>query len=296
MPQDAFAGPHTIEKLERLEGYLTAFLTVMKKQNFKTIYFDAFAGTGTIPTSKENLSLDLGDEARAFVTGSAKRALALNLSFDEFVFVEKNPKKARELAALRTEFPDRAKQIQISCSDANTAIQEFCKNENWKNSRAVVFLDPFGNQVEWQAIKSLAHTHAVDLWYLFPAGLGVARQIGNDGTVHFTHEESLNRLYGTTEWESTLIEKRETNPDLFGHIDVQIQKKNDAPIVATEFMIKSMRSVFQGGVLDDFLPLGSKNHHNYSLLFAWANPSPNAKKAGKIAKAVMRSNRYGRRK
>jgi hypothetical protein len=41
-------------------------------------------------------------------------------------------------------------------------------------------------------------------------------------------------------------------------------------------MIARMKQVFRGGVLDEWLPLGSRNIHMYSLLFAWANPSPKA--------------------
>ncbi len=39
----------------------------------------------------------------------------------------------------------------------------------------MVFLDPYGMQVEWSTIEALAATKAIDLWYLFPLGVGVAR-------------------------------------------------------------------------------------------------------------------------
>ena len=56
----------------------------------------------------------------------------------------------------------------------------------------------------------------------------------------------------------------------------------------TEFMIECMKPIFGDGVLADWLPLGGKGRHDYSLLFAWANPSPKAKLAAKLAAAVLK--------
>jgi len=55
-----------------------------------------------------------------------------------------------------------------------------------------------------------------------------------------------------------------------------------------------MKTAFQGGVLDEWLPLGSGNIHMYSLMFAWANPGEKAKLAGKLAQVVLRSSGGGR--
>ena len=39
--------------------------------------------------------------------------------------------------------------------------------------------------------------------------------------------------------------------------------------VATRFMIRRMKTVFKGGVLDRWLPLGKHGAPWYSLIFAW---------------------------
>jgi three-Cys-motif partner protein len=156
-----------------------------------------------------------------------------------------------------------------------------------------VFLDPYGNQVKWTTIEAIAKTAGIDLWYLFPAGLGVHRQIGKDAKVHASHEASLDELLGTSDWRNAFIEEQ-SSQDLFG------ARKDFAKIATprsvTQFMIKRMREVFRGGVLDEWLPLGSQGNHMYSLLFAWANPSEKAQLAGKLAAAVLRSKRRGRTK
>lgn len=296
MPQEAFAGPHTVEKLDKLEAYLKSFLNVFKNQDWaRTVYFDAFAGTGDIPAAEGEAPLLLGHADKEFIVGSARRALALEHMFSEYIFVERSRTKAKELERLRVDFPDRADRIRILPEDANTALRSFCNGTDWRKTRAVVFLDPYGNQVEWETIKAVAATERVDLWYLFPAGLGVHRQIGRDGTVHYTHEASLNTLLGTSDWRQAFISVDESALDLFGERGA-ISQKRATPDSVTRFMVDRMKSVFKGGVLDEWLVLGSRGHHNFSLIFAWANPSEGAKKAGKIARAVMRSGGLGRPK
>jgi three-Cys-motif partner protein len=294
MSQKAFAGAHTADKLDRLEAYLKAYLTVLRKQEWvHTIYFDAFAGTGTAPiATKAEPQLPLDDDATTFISGSVRRALDLDLSFSEYVFVEKGRAKARELDRLRAAYPAKVGRIKIENTDANSALRTFCAARNWKKCRAVVFLDPFGNQVEWSTIEAIASTMAIDLWYLFPAGLGVHRQIGRDAQVDADKESSLTRLYGTAEWKAVLMSEEES-PDLFGN-GSRRSVRTSSPALATEFMIKRMRSVFRGGVLNEWLVLGRKRHHSYSLIFAWANPNAGARKAGTIARAVIRSGEHGR--
>lgn len=46
--------------------------------------------------------------------------------------------------------------------------------------RAVVFLDPFGMQVEWRTIERIGQTKAIDLWILFPLGVAVNRFLTKD--------------------------------------------------------------------------------------------------------------------
>lgn len=296
--QDSFGGRHTVEKLEKLEKYLKGYVNVFKNKDWAhTIYFDAFAGTGTVPTDTTRPSLPLGGEDRDFIVGSARRALELPNKFNEYVFVEKSRKKANELKKTVSEhYSDVAEHVTILNEDANVALQSFCKTTNWKKSRAVVFLDPYGNQVGWPTIEAIAETERIDLWYLFPAGLGVHRQIGRDADYDHDKERSLNRIFGTSEWKQAFISEEESSPDLFDESRRHLAK-TATPDSITRFMIKRMKSVFAGGVLDEWLPLGSRGVHMYSLLFACANPSPNANAiALRLARAVLRSGGSGRAK
>lgn len=296
MAQIKFGSSDTVTKLGCLEKYLKAYLNVFKKLDWPhTIYIDAFAGTGEIPQAANYPQLPLDDEGQAFVVGSARRALQLSEKFDEYIFIEKKRGNARELEKLKEAYPDRAENITVLNEDANTALQKLCAERNWRKCRAVVFLDPFGSQVEWKTIEAVARTRSIDLWYLFPAGLSVHRQVRKrDGTVLDEHQASLDRILGTPDWRKAFSESYES-PDLFNSTSIASRKVVTAAS-ATDFMIERMKRIFKGGVLDDWLPLGTGNVHMFSLLFAWANPSPNAKKAGNIAKSVMRSGKRGRTK
>jgi three-Cys-motif partner protein len=288
-----FGSAHTDQKLGKLQDYLATYSTALKKQKFRLAFFDAFAGTGDIKVGDDAPLLEQLGEYDAFIRGSARRALSLGTAFDEYVFVEKSKKKIVELTKLREEFPDIADRIVVRQGDANAELLDFCKQTDWRATRAVVLLDPYGNQVDWQTIVAIAKTEAIDLWYLFPAGLGVHRQISRGGRVHETHEASLDRLLGTPDWRTAFIETRETR-DLFGPIESH--ERRATPESITRFMYERMKCVFRGGVLDEWLPLGSRGIHMYSLMFAWANPSEKAALAGTLARAVLRSNKRGRAK
>ncbi len=291
MAVNQFGSLHTDEKLGHLEEYLRTFTTALKKQPFKRVFFDAFAGTGDIKNTEDTPLLETVSEYSAFIRGSAQRALSLGTAFDEYVFVEKRRAKAAELEKLRTQYPDVADRIVIQNADANAALINFCTTTDWKRTRAVVFLDPFGNQVSWSTLEVVAATKAIDLWYLFPAGLGVHRQISREGKVHQTHELSLDNLLGTKEWRTEFIRKERT-ADLFGDAEREVKQATAESI--TEFMASRMGTIFKGGVLEEWLPLGSRGIHMYSLMFAWANPDPKARLAGRLARAVLGRKRRGR--
>lgn len=292
-----FGSPNTNLKLGKLTEYLDRFTTALqfkptREKPFHKIYFDAFAGNGGIDIVGESMPLFDVYESNSFIKGSARRALELKIPFDEYIFVEKDKTKASELQMMvESEYQNLASRVRVINGDANKELQEFCKSRDWyskysKQSRAVVFLDPFGNNVVWDTIKSVVQTKAIDLWYLFPAGLGVNRQVGNDGNIHYTHEASIDALFGRADWRE--LARQQTGQLSFDNIPTPAFEKLSTPKLMTEFMIKCMKQIFGGGVLDDWLPLGGKGRHDYSLLFAWANPSPKAKLAAKLAAAVLK--------
>jgi three-Cys-motif partner protein len=281
-----FGGMHTVEKLKVLEDYLAAYVRVLKNTSFETVFFDAFAGTGEIPVDDSgNLFQDV-EEAEPFIEGSARRALGVKPPFSRYIFVERSRKKAEQLRHLKIEFSHLASRIHVERADANIAVEGCCREIDWKRTRSVMFLDPFGNQVDWNTIEAIGATRAIDLWYLFPAHLGINRQISSTGEFDTHKGASLDRVLGTSEWREQFV-ARISHDNLWGETE-EISFKQSTVDSVTRYMIERMKKVFRGVVLDEWLPLGRGGSHWYSLIFACANPSAKAKEiAERVARAVM---------
>lgn len=271
MPQRPFGTGGTIRKLETVADYLHFYASALTGK-FRLTYFDAFAGSGEIPMKE---TLPLADDVTDLVEvteGSARRALRTHPPFDRYVLVDAKQGNVAGLQSLRAEFPELNSRIVTLRSDANDAIHAYC-DEHRPNDRSVLFLDPFGNQVRWDTIERIASTVGIDLWYLFPAGLGVLRQISQAGVAHPQAEASLDLMFGTTEWRNHLVERLVEN-DLFG--SVEVDRRVATADAVTRYVIARMKGPFAGRVLDSFLPLGKGGGHWYSLLLAWSNPSSKA--------------------
>ncbi len=263
---------------------------------FDTIYIDAFAGSGEVPlTSPESNSLFEEEDQREVIVGSAVRAMSVEPPFTNYIFIDKREACLSSLASKVSSSPN-IERVSFKRGDANKEVQKICLNTHWKSKRGVVFLDPFGNQVDWETVEIIARTEALDMWYLFPAGGGVFRQIGKDGGVHHTHGPSLDRMFGTPDWRQAFV-KRAEKADLFS--PQETQEKLVTPESAATYMMDRMRQIFGGGVLDVKLPLGTLSYPSYYLLFAWGNPSEAAKRlAAKLSRAAIKATdqKYGRTK
>lgn len=270
-----FGGDWTQEKLARVSSYLTAYTNALKNTPFTLIYIDAFAGTGyrniKSDGKKEGFWFsDLIDEdAEALHDGSARIALETSPRFAEYYFIEQDAAKCAELEKLKQEYPEKSKDIQIINKDANVAIKRICEI-SWKrrNLRAVLFLDPFGMNVSWQTIEAIAKTEAIDMWYLFPLGVGVNRLLTKDGNIPEAWQKKLDNIFGDSGWRDAFY-KREVIPGLFEDVEVT-QKTGDLKQIA-DYFVKRLETLF-AGVVKKPLPLyNSKNNPLYLLCFACGN-------------------------
>ncbi|MEO1151105.1 MAG: three-Cys-motif partner protein TcmP [Pseudomonadota bacterium] len=275
----------TGRKLDVIGEYLAMYCRALGGTSLKTVYIDGFAGSGEIPLTDHKDEL-FDEDVTTVIAGSADRALHVQPSFSRYVFIDKRKKC---IDTLQKKFSDieANHDINYQVGDANTHIRKICQNEQWRSQRGVVLLDPFGNQVEWRTIEAIANTKALDLWYLFPAGLGVFRQISSDGQVHSTHEASITKLFGTDEWKQAFLVPS-GQADLFGAPPPK--EKRVTPESAAMFMIERLKSVFQGGVMEEMIPLGKHAYPSFYLLFAWGNPSKKATTlANRLSKAAVKA-------
>ena len=234
----SYGGEWTHQKLAILETYLDKFTTVLKKQNFKLIYIDAFAGTGYVELQEQ--------DAKYFVRGSATIAAKINdKPFDKLVFVEKDPYRCAELEYLKEEHSDR--HIQIENSDAN----EFLNNLklDWYDWRGVLFLDPFATEVQWSTIETIASFNALDTWILFPT-FAVARILPTSkkpDEISSRWADRLTTVYGDQSWRD--LYRQSPQMDLFGNTEfkrnpgvdglLSIYKNNLENLFGKRFLRKS---------------------------------------------------------
>jgi three-Cys-motif partner protein len=292
MLKHQFGGPWTEEKLTRLTKYLSAYTTIFasnpKAATLKTIYVDAFAGTGYRSSSEtEPLTLTLfeDEEAKAFQRGSATIALETVPSFDAYLFIDEAPEHVHELEALTQQFPDKVKQVSVIQEEANTFLARWCQETDWRTHRAVVFLDPYGMEVAWSTIAALAHTRAVDLWILFPLGQGVNRLLTRNHPPTGAWADRLTRVFGTDEWQESFY-KPSVQGTLF-ESEGDLKKEADFQKIGA-FFVSQLETVF-AKVASNPLPLrNSKNVPIYLLCFASANPR-GAPTAVKIASHILRA-------
>ena len=101
---------------------------------------------------------------------------------------------------MAAEYPMR--EIKIIQGDANIEIPIFC--ENMKTSdRAVVFLDPFGPEVSWGTVATIAETRKIDCWILFPLNR-VVRDMPVTAEPPVDRAEELDRVFGGRNyWQRT---------------------------------------------------------------------------------------------
>jgi three-Cys-motif partner protein len=289
-----FGGPWSLIKVETVGAYLGAFNTALKNKGFKKVYIDAFAGSGDFQFKARTAS-PLFDEAEVIEThaGSARRALEAKPPFDRLVFIESGAKNANALSKVLLQFPSA--NAEVLRGDANTEVKRVCQSINWDSSpgaRGVIFLDPFGNSVDWSTIKELAKTK-LDIWYLFPLA-GVYRNAPNDwAQLNTEKRQAITRILGTSDWESRFYEPpRDHQSNIFSLLDAPGPSvSGTAPSKRTlnvdgieAFVIERLRSVFPF-VLPPRRLLGPTNAPLFSLFFAMAN---NSRAAWGVARPIAK--------
>lgn len=264
----------------------------LKNQPFRTAYIDAFAGTGyrALRQTDEESNLlfpDLAEEApQGLLEGSARLALEIHPRFDRYIFIEKDRDRCNELERLKEELPALASDISIQQGDANEVIQDLCR-KNWKSHRAVLFLDPYGMQVEWATIEKIAKTGAIDLWLLFPLGIGVNRLLPRSGQIPEGWRTRLDLLLGSDDWYQAFYQE-ETTTDLFGQEQTKIVKAGVETIGG--YFIDRLKSVFPGVAPKPKVLMNSMNCPLYLFCFAVGSPNPKAREiALRIANHILES-------
>jgi three-Cys-motif partner protein len=293
MANPRFGGAWTQSKLSILRDYLRAYLVILKKHSyFETVYVDAFAGAGAIELPKDerdrhNLFDDVSiPEATEYVDGSVKMALGLYPPFDRYLLIEKDAERCMQLKQLKSEFPNIAGAVEVVNADANNELTEWCRRTDWLHTRAVVFLDPFGMDVEWDLLRRIADTQAIDMWLWFPIS-AINRHLIRRDVPTGDWAKRLTRALGTEGWRAEFYpETVETN--LFGDETRQVKETDYARLSA--FILRRLQELFGDGVSPNAkLFRNSKQTPMYLFCFATAARTQSSRAAAlRIANHVLR--------
>lgn len=284
-----WGGPWTEKKLDAFSKYVSAYLTIMSKYPYwKTIYFDGFAGCGN---RKEHCNsplyqqLFLTSEDERVYKGAAERVLTLpnNLSFDYHYFVDL---KAEHLGKLKEKLSALQKTkktpFQYRDGDANQRLLELSQALKIKKSlAALVLLDPFGMQINWDSIASFKNTRS-DIWILIPTGVIVNRLL--DKECKLKNLNKLQSFFGLNEEEiKTYFYRKETYQTLFG--ETEIVSKISNPIESIAVLYAERLKTVWSHVTEK--PLRLENSRGVPIFhFVFAS---NNQYAVKIAKQIIKT-------
>jgi three-Cys-motif partner protein len=259
-----FGGNWTEQKIEIVVDYAKAYLTIMNKYpQFKTLYFDGFAGSGNIKKESNN-EIEI-------IKGAALRILEIDKPepFSRYYFVEKEKKNKIELEKIIKEnFPDRI--VNVVCEDCNNKIIAMAKflKEN-KNYRVLSFVDPYGMAVNWSSIEALKGL-GIDLWILVPTGIGVNRLLKKNGDISEAWLIKLQTFLGVSKEEILQVfYKKFKQMHLFDNTSTLI-KEEDAIHRIHKLYEQRLKTVFKK-ISEPFILRNSSNSIMFHFMMATNN-------------------------
>lgn len=279
-----FGGNWTEEKLDIFTRYLNAYLIALKKQKFKKIYIDAFAGTGEIETC----------DGGQYLAGSAKRALSSEEKFDHYYFIEADSHKAEELQdMINTEFPQMKRTVTVYCGDANEKLAEIISDVDWRYNRGLLFLDPFATQVNWTTLENVAQTKSIDVWYLFPLS-ALERMLPKNGKFDIWGN-CIDRLLGDSGWRTEFYKKDpqmtlfDLSPDE-GQSNEERMVKDASTEHIKDYILSRLETIFPCVSKDVRIFRNSRRSPMFLFCFAISNESEAAQKlALRIASDILKN-------
>jgi three-Cys-motif partner protein len=284
-----FGGIWTQKKIEVLEQYLSFYVQALKNQKFNLHYADAFAGTGSHTPIDDEMQEELIPLEE--LKGSVLSALSVTPKFDEYHFNDLSSEHVDALLKIKQEYPEL--KISITQSDANEFAPHFCKSLS-SNDRAVLFLDPYSTQLNWETIKYIATTSKVDMWLLFPISIILRLTPKDADKVKDNWKEILNRLLGTNDWEDALYKPIEKPPiqDMFADTE-------DRTDLYERINVKELEKWVSNRLKEEFawvaepVRLNNKGRPLFLFYFAISNKSPKAiGLAKKVANQIVKKFTY----
>ena len=287
-PQKKWGGTWTEEKLDAFEKYVKAYLTIMKrhaqKNEWSLFYFDAFAGSGSRETSidegyNNEATLFEDDEIKEIAKqtsykGAAERVLGCEVdgfSFNYYYFVDKGEDSLQALEEkLKSTFPNKARYMAFKPGDANEKVLELVNYaKNHPKCAALVLLDPFGMQLNWETIRALKDISHIDLWILVPSGVIINRLLTRNGKI--LCPERMEKSFGMPIDEiQNYFYEQVTELSLFGEI-TRLQKRDNTINKIAQLYLDLLGKEFSYVIREPLVLKNSTNCPIFHFVFASHN-------------------------
>lgn len=273
-----FGGKWTEEKLDIFKQYLEAYLTALKNQSFCKIYIDAFAGSGEV----------IIDGVKR-IDGSAKQALSAKQEFDQYFFIDSDPKNISSLQEMvQQDFPQLLTKIKFICGDANEELLRIINSTDWRHCRGLLFLDPFATAVQWTTVEAVADTKSIDMWYLFPFS-ALNRLLPKNGNIIPANATRIDRLLGAPSWRTDFYIP-DPQPSLIPVFNQSGKVKSANPNQIAQYIVKRLETVFAAVSQNPKMFRNSNNSPMFLFCFAVSNPTQKAQTiAMRIANHILKN-------
>jgi three-Cys-motif partner protein len=152
--------------------------------------------------------------------------------------------------------------------DANERLPEILNTINWQNKRALVFIDPFGFQLNWTTLETMLTNTKLDAWILVPVA-GSNRVFPKELSRMDEHKENrLTEFFGSDEWKG-FYQKTKT---LFDEGTLHLTDDKEQKLL--KLYIKKIRTI--ATYCSEPINLYDGTTHRFSLVFCMSNKSPPA--------------------
>jgi three-Cys-motif partner protein len=294
-----FGGIWTETKLDAFISYVKRYLIILNKAkvkySFRTVYFDGFAGgINNLKSNKDKSIFEFEFDSEAekdldIYKGSVERILNLEepYIFDYYYFIDISQNNITSIHKTidKIEHIDK-KTIFIRQDDCNKQLKSLASAFKTKKDLAgLLFLDPFGMQINWSSIEGLKNTRT-DAWILIPSGVAINRNFMRNGQI--INEGRLVDFFGMESDElKDYFYYEEKTDGLFGEQSIIKKIKHPIDEIVRLYVLK-MKKIWNYVTDRPLILTNSKNSPIFHFVFA-----SNNKTGLKIANYIIEKKGYG---
>lgn len=256
-------------KLDIVREYAGAYSRILAARKLHHLYVDAFSGPG----------FHLSRRSGAFIPGSPLNALNVVPAFKEYHFIDIDGTRIEALRRLVGDRPD----VVMYPGDCNRILLESVyprvRYEDYR--RALVLLDPYGLQLDWEVMARAGALRTIDMFLNFPT-MDMNRNVlwRNPDLVQGDQIERMTNFWGDDSWREVAYD---TRSNLFG-FEMKPENANQVVVDAFRLRLKEVAG-FQN--VPDAMPMrNSLGKVVYYLVFASQQPV-----AGNIVKDIFNKHR-----